>query len=129
MRTNWSRSAITSLIALVTALLTGNAESPSFAPSPAKAEQTAVLAGAGDIADCNTLAGAEGTAKLLDKIPGTVMAVGDLAYPDGSKENSEARHAEAFGVLKLTLYANSYDWQFIAEEGNTYTDSGSGLCH
>jgi acid phosphatase type 7 len=46
-----------------------------------------VLVGAGDIADCRDLSGAEATAKLLDEIPGTVMAVGDLAYPDGSKEN------------------------------------------
>lgn len=38
---------------------------------------------AGDIVDCN-LAGAEATAKLLDKLPGTVLALGDLAYPDGS---------------------------------------------
>jgi hypothetical protein len=47
----------------------------------------AVLVGAGDIADCNDLSGAEATAKLLDGIPGTVMAVGDLAYPNGTKEN------------------------------------------
>jgi hypothetical protein len=50
-------------------------------------EQTAILVGAGDIADCKDITGAEATAELLDKIPGTVMAVGDLAYPDGSKEN------------------------------------------
>jgi len=50
-------------------------------------EPTAVLVGAGDIADCRDLSGAEATAKLLDEIPGTVMAVGDLAYPDGTKEN------------------------------------------
>jgi len=54
---------------------------------PARDERPAVLVGAGDIADCKSLAGAEATAKLLDQIPGTVMAVGDLAYPDGSKEN------------------------------------------
>jgi len=47
----------------------------------------AVLVGAGDIADCTDLSGAEATAKLLEQIPGTVMAVGDLAYPDGSKKN------------------------------------------
>jgi hypothetical protein len=46
-----------------------------------------VLVGAGDIADCANLDGAEATAKLLEKIPGTVVAVGDLAYPDGTKEN------------------------------------------
>ena len=57
------------------------------AASPQTAEQVAILAGAGDIADCEDLTGAEATAKLLERIPGTVMAVGDLAYPDGSKEN------------------------------------------
>jgi hypothetical protein len=50
-------------------------------------EPSAILVGAGDIADCKDLSGAEATAKLLDQLPGTVMAVGDLAYPDGSKEN------------------------------------------
>ena len=51
------------------------------------ADQTAILVGAGDIADCKDLSGAGATAKLIDQLTGTVMAVGDLAYPDGSKEN------------------------------------------
>jgi len=55
--------------------------------SSAQTEQVAILVGAGDIADCRDLSGAEATAKLLEAIPGTVMAVGDLAYPDGTKEN------------------------------------------
>jgi len=46
-----------------------------------------VLVGAGDIADCTDLSGAEATEKVLAKIPGTVMAIGDLAYPDGSAQN------------------------------------------
>jgi len=50
-------------------------------------EQEAVLIGAGDIADCADLAGAEATAKLLEANPGTVMALGDLAYPNGTAEN------------------------------------------
>jgi acid phosphatase type 7 len=53
----------------------------------AASDPPAVLVGAGDIADCTDLSGAEATAKLLEAIPGTVMAVGDLAYPDGTKEN------------------------------------------
>lgn len=56
----------------------------SVSPLPA---ETAVLVGAGDIADCTGLSGAEATARLLDHIPGTVMAMGDLAYPDGSAVN------------------------------------------
>jgi hypothetical protein len=54
---------------------------------PPASDQTAILVGAGDVADCKDLSGAEATARLLDQIPGIVMVVGDLAYPDGSKEN------------------------------------------
>jgi hypothetical protein len=44
------------------------------------------------------------------------------------KPNSEVRDATAFGVLKVTLKSNSYDWEFIPEAGKTFTDSGSGAC-
>jgi hypothetical protein len=37
-------------------------------------DQSAILVGAGDIADCKDLTGAEATAKLLVQIPGTVMS-------------------------------------------------------
>lgn len=37
--------------------------------------------------------------------------------------------AASFGVLKLTLKHNGYDWQFIPAAGVTFTDSGSGSCH
>jgi len=43
--------------------------------------------------------------------------------------NSEVRNADTFGVLKLTLHANSYDWEFIPVAGKTFRDSGSGACH
>lgn len=43
--------------------------------------------------------------------------------------NSEVRNGDTFGVLKLTLHSNSYDWQFVPEAGKTFTDSGNGTCH
>ena len=43
--------------------------------------------------------------------------------------NSQARTATDFGVLKLTLHASSYDWQFIPTAGKGFTDSGSAGCH
>lgn len=46
-----------------------------------------LLVGAGDIADCSGISGAEATAKLIEQMPGTVMAIGDLAYPNGTKED------------------------------------------
>src|SRR5260370_40276743 len=54
------------------------------AAAPAAVAGDAVLVGAGDIVDCADLTGAEATAKLLDKIPGTVFTAGDTVYPDGT---------------------------------------------
>ena len=42
--------------------------------------------------------------------------------------NSEVRNPVVYGVLKLTLSATGYTWQFIAV-GATFTDSGTGSCH
>jgi hypothetical protein len=43
--------------------------------------------------------------------------------------NSEVRNDTTFGILRVTLHATSYDWQFIPEAGQTFTDSGSTSCH
>jgi len=42
---------------------------------------------------------------------------------------SQVRNSSTFGVLKLTLHASSYDWQFVPIAGSTFTDSGSSNCH
>ena len=43
--------------------------------------------------------------------------------------NSQVRNNDTNGVLKLTLKASSYDWQFVAEAGKSFADSGSTNCH
>jgi chitodextrinase len=43
--------------------------------------------------------------------------------------NSEVRDVNTYGVLKLTLHPTSYDWQFVPEAGQTFTDSGTTQCH
>jgi len=43
--------------------------------------------------------------------------------------SSEVRNADTFGVLRLTLAPDAYQWEFLAEAGATFTDSGSGTCH
>jgi chitodextrinase len=45
------------------------------------------------------------------------------------RPNSEARQNNTFGILKMTLHPDSYDWEFVPEAGKTYTDSGSSNCH
>jgi hypothetical protein len=55
---------------------------------------------------------------------------GRSLYFFASKERgSEARDWQTFGVLKLTLRARSYDWEFVPAAGGTFSDSGSGSCH
>ena len=60
----------------------------------------------------------------------TVGTGGVSHYTFGTiQPNSEVRNATAYGVLKLTLHATSYDWQFVPVAGATFTDSGTGSCH
>jgi len=42
---------------------------------------------------------------------------------------SEVRNGTTYGVLKLTLSASGYAWQFVPVAGSTFTDSGSTNCH
>jgi hypothetical protein len=78
---------------------------------------------------------------------GTPAAVDPVADPNGIREwvvglggrnitswstiraQSEVRDNSAFGVLKLTLHSNGYDWQFLPEAGKTFTDAGSDACN
>ena len=83
------------LVACMAALLT--------AVPGASQTQTVTLVGAGDIAECSQDNNAEATAALLDKIPGTVLALGDNAYPDGTR----------------TQYANCYD-NYRLSDGSVY---------
>src|ERR687895_1084155 len=65
--------------------------------------QTVTLVGAGDIAECSPDNNAKATAALLANIPGTVLALGDNAYPNGTR----------------TQYANCYD-NYRLLDGSTF---------
>jgi acid phosphatase type 7 len=79
-----------------------------------------VLVGAGDIASCDDLAGAQATAKLLDSIPGTVFAAGDLAYPDGSEENFADCYDPAWGRHRLRTRPSPGNHEFHSGEATPY---------
>ncbi len=108
MRRHWHASVplalFASLFPWLAACAAQTGKSNAGNPNPNTAAQTQgsdpVLVGAGDIATCGQLDGAEATAKLLDQIPGTVFAVGDLAYPDGSEENFAKCYGPTWGRHK-----------------------------
>ncbi|NOT06641.1 MAG: alkaline phosphatase, partial [Gemmatimonadales bacterium] len=45
------------------------------------------------------------------------------------RANSELRDNTSFGVLKLTLHAESYDWKFESIPGDGLADAGSAACN
>jgi hypothetical protein len=74
---------------------------------------------------------AAGVADLLRGIRAFVAGTGGANHDALSTPvaNSEVSNDTTFGVLKLTLHASSYDWQFAPIPGGTFTDSGSASCH
>ena len=54
---------------------------------------------------------------------------GAYAFATTLQPNSERRSSGAKGVLKMTLRAGGYDWQFLPIAGQAFTDAGSGTCH
>ena len=47
----------------------------------------------------------------------------------GPPSNVEKFNDDTSGILRLTLRAGSYDWQFMPVAGKTFTDTGSTTCH
>ena len=45
------------------------------------------------------------------------------------KPNSVVRHSGTYGVLRMTLHPSSYDFRFVPEAGQTWTDAGTVACH
>jgi hypothetical protein len=110
-----------SLVLLAAILIIFSTGGAAPLPSTAANDQTAILVGAGDIADCKDLSGAEATAKLLVQIPGTVFAAGDLAYPDGSKENFVC-YDKTWGRVKSRTRPSPGNHEFHAAGATPYFD-------
>jgi acid phosphatase type 7 len=68
-------------------------------PQP-QPDQTFTLVGAGDIAGCKAIEGAQATAKLIEQIPGTVFAAGDLVYEHGSAAEFRDCYGPTWGRFK-----------------------------
>lgn len=55
---------------------------------------------------------------------------GRSLYPFGDPApNSEVRTNQTYGLLKLTLHEDRYDWEFVTPPGASFTDSGTTNCH
>ena len=73
---------------------------------------------------------ADGEADPLHGIREFVVGTGGAHLRDFEtvRANSEVRNALTWGVLKLTLHATSYDWEFVPVADSTFRDAGSAAC-
>ena len=73
----------------------------------------------------------DGTADAVAGIREFIVGTGGISLDRFGtvRPNSEVRNSATYGVLKLTLSAGSYEWEFVPIAGRTFTDSGSGSCH
>jgi acid phosphatase type 7 len=78
-----------------------------------------VFVGAGDIAVCGK-PGAELTAQLIDKIPGTVFTTGDDAYPRGTAEDFQKCYDPTWGRFKARTYPTPGNHEYYSPNGDPY---------
>jgi 3',5'-cyclic AMP phosphodiesterase CpdA len=79
-------------------------ETPSASPSPSSTPDPVVqVIAAGDIASCKD-EGDETTAQLVEGLEGTVLALGDLAYDRGTREEFRDCYGPSWGRFRDRTY-------------------------
>lgn len=92
------------------------------AQSSAAESRDPVLLAAGDIANCKMIAGAEATAKIIEAIPGTVAALGDLALSDGTAEEFADCYDKTWGAFKSRTRPAPGNHEFHSAAATPYFD-------
>jgi hypothetical protein len=109
------------LVAVGGFLMNTLAAAPPTAPQP----DNEILLGAGDIADCANVEGAgstsgEATAKLLDRISGTVFALGDNVYESGTEAEFEECYESGWGRHKARTYPSVGNHEYYTTDASGY---------
>lgn len=53
----------------------------------------------------------------------------NLRSAEDVAQNSVVRQWRSYGLLRLELHPDSYDWQFVVASGEPFEDAGTGKCH
>src|SRR6266478_9830923 len=93
---------------------------PAEVSSPKEEGPSYVLVGAGDIASCKSPQGAAATAKLIEQIPGTVFAAGDLAYEKGTAEEFSKCYGTTWGKFKDRTRPVPGNHEYYSQGGQPY---------
>ena len=90
------------------------------ASQPQNGDESVVLVGAGDIANCDMIGGARATAALLDKIEGTIFTLGDHAYPNGSAKQLKDCYEPTWGRHKARTRPTPGNHDLGTDRGRPY---------
>ncbi len=98
------------VVALLAQVTAGAARRPPLAP---------ILLAAGDIADCSSN-GARLTAGLIESRPGTVAAIGDTAYPNGSASDYANCYQPNWGRFKSRTRPAPGNHEYLTASAGAY---------
>lgn len=101
-----------------------NATDVAILPPGVQDPEPFVLVGAGDIANCDVAggSGAVVTARLLDRIPGTVFTVGDHAYPSGTAKQFHDCYDPSWGRHKARTRPSPGNHDYQTANAKPYFD-------
>lgn len=125
------RSAVVCLLAVATCAsgLATPREPAAATQAPVAAVETpsrepAVLIGAGDIANCELRSGggAPATARLLDRLQGTIFTVGDHAYPTGTAKQYQDCYEPSWGRHKARTRPSPGNHDYLTGKAAAYFD-------
>jgi len=132
-----ARGVLSRVIVLLVVLLAGRVlwvggAAPAWpqtvgSTKPEIGEQVAVLVGAGDIAGCQNPQGALETAKLIEKIPGTVFALGDLAYDAVTLGQFQNCYGRSWGKFKARTRPALGNHEYRERSAAAYYQYWAGL--
>jgi calcineurin-like phosphoesterase family protein len=102
--------------------IAGSSGPAAQAGSSSAANRDAVLVGAGDIADCSDLSGAQATANLIDAVAGTVFTAGDNAYEEGTAQQFRECYGPTWGRFKERTRPSPGNHEFHSGSAAPYFD-------
>ena len=117
-----SKHGVILIVALVSGIGAGERGSQQVADAPPASGEPVVLVGAGDIAKCDMIRGAEATSRVLDTIPGTIFTVGDHAYEDGSARSFQMCYEPTWGRHKNRTRPSPGNHDYRTQNGRPYFD-------
>jgi acid phosphatase type 7 len=125
-----SAMAVTFLGGPIETRAQSQASAPAQSKDQAHAKESAkppqshpfILVGAGDISSCKNPEGARATAKLIEQIPGTVFAAGDLAYESGSPDEFEFCYGPTWGRFKERTKPAMGNHEYVNPAAHGYFD-------